>query len=58
LLGRFQFLDQTWHEALTDLGLVDEYQLYFQPVVLGHGKPFFARPWPPLRFAASDLIGR
>jgi dihydrofolate reductase len=43
--------------GLTDLGLVDEYQLYFHPVVLGHGKPFFAGPRPPLRFVASDLIG-
>jgi riboflavin biosynthesis pyrimidine reductase len=25
---------------LTDLGLVDEYRLYFRPVVPGRGKPF------------------
>jgi dihydrofolate reductase len=43
--------------SLTDLGLIDEYQLYFQPVVLGRGKPFFAGPRPPLRLVASDLIG-
>jgi dihydrofolate reductase len=43
--------------SLTDVNLIDEYQLYFQPVVLGHGKPFFAGPRPPLRFVASDLIG-
>ena len=43
--------------SLTDLGLVDEYRLYFRPVVLGRGKPFFAGPRPPLRFVASDLIG-
>ncbi|HEY9451471.1 MAG TPA: dihydrofolate reductase family protein [Bradyrhizobium sp.] len=43
--------------SLTDLGLIDEYQLYLRPVVLGHGKPFFARPRPPLRLVASDLIG-
>ncbi len=43
--------------SLTDLGLVDEYRLYFHPVVLGHGKPFFAGPRPPLRLVASDLIG-
>jgi dihydrofolate reductase len=42
---------------LTDLGLIDEYQLYLRPVVLGHGKPFFARPRLPLRLVASDLIG-
>jgi dihydrofolate reductase len=42
--------------SLTDLGLVDEYRLYFHPVVLGRGKPFFAGPRPPLRLAASDRI--
>ena len=43
--------------SLTDLGLIDEYRLYLHPVVLGHGKPFFAGPRPPLRLAASDRIG-
>lgn len=43
--------------SLTDAALVDEYQLYLHPFVLGHGKPFFAGPRPPLRFVASDLIG-
>lgn len=38
-------------------GLVDEYRLYFRPVVLGRGKPFFAGPRPPLRLVASDRIG-
>src|ERR1700722_14432920 len=42
--------------SLTDLGLVDEYRLYFHPVVLGRGTPFFAGPRPPLRLVASDLI--
>ena len=32
----------------TDLGLIDEYRLYFRPVVLGRSKPFFAGPRPPL----------
>ena len=43
--------------SLTDLGLIDEYRLYFHPVVLGRGKPFFAGPRPPLRLVASDLVG-
>ncbi|RDS78890.1 dihydrofolate reductase [Dyella monticola] len=43
--------------SLTDLGLIDEYRLYLRPVVLGHGKPFFAGPRPPLRLVASDVIG-
>ena len=44
-------------QSLTDLGLIDEYRLYFHPVVLGHGKPFFAGPRPQLRLVASDRIG-
>ena len=43
--------------SLTDLGLIDEYRLYFHPVVLGRGKPFFAGPRPPLRLMASDPVG-
>jgi dihydrofolate reductase len=42
--------------SLTGLGLIDEYRLYFHPVVLGRGKPFFAGPRPPLRLVASDLM--
>ena len=44
-------------QSLTGLGLIDEYRLYFSPVVLGRGKPFFAGPRPPLRLVASDTIG-
>ena len=43
--------------SLTELGLIDEYRLYFRPLVLGHGTPFFAGPRPPLRLVARDLIG-
>jgi dihydrofolate reductase len=44
-------------QSLTDLGLIDEYRLYFHPIVLGKGKPFFAGPRPPLRLLSSDRIG-
>jgi dihydrofolate reductase len=43
--------------SLSDAGLVDEYRLYVHPVVLGHGKPFFAGPRPPLRLVSTDHIG-
>jgi len=43
--------------SVTALGLIDEYRLYLHPVVLGHGKPFFAGPRPPLRLVASERIG-
>ena len=44
-------------QSLSNLGLIDEYRLYFRPVVLGRGNPFFAGSRPPLRLVASDLIG-
>jgi len=44
-------------QSLTDLGLIDEYRLYFHPVVLGRGKPFFAGPRPPLRLVSVDPVG-
>jgi len=43
--------------SLTELGLIDEYRIYLHPVVLGHGKPFFAGPRPPLHLMTHDLIG-
>ena len=43
--------------SLTDLGLIDEYRLYFRPFVFGRGKPYFAGARPPLHFVASDAVG-
>jgi len=43
--------------CLTDLGLIDEYRLYFRPYVLGRGKPYFARARPSLRLIATDPVG-
>ena len=42
---------------LTELGLIDEYRLYYHPVVLGRGTPFFTGQLPRLRLVASDRIG-
>jgi dihydrofolate reductase len=43
--------------SLAELGLIDEYRIYLHPVVLGHGKPYFTGPRPPLRLTAHDRIG-
>ena len=39
------------------LGLIDEYQLYLRPAVLGGGKPYFSAVLPPLRLVGSERIG-
>jgi len=43
--------------SLTRLNLIDEYRIYLHPVVLGHGKPYFAGPRPPLHLHTYDRIG-
>ena len=57
LVGEIEVGGPDLAQSLTDLGLIDEYRLYLHPVVLGHGKPFFAGARPPLRLVASDVIG-
>ena len=57
LAGEIEVAGPELARSLGDLGLVDEYQIYLHPVVLGRGKPFFAGPRPPLRLVASDLMG-
>ena len=44
-------------KSLTELGLIDEYRISLHPVVLGHGKPYFAGARPPLRLKTNDRIG-
>jgi dihydrofolate reductase len=43
--------------SLSELGLIDEYQLYLRPFVLGRGKPYFAAARPPLRLVGTDSVG-
>lgn len=43
--------------ALTELGLIDEYQIYLHPEVIGSGVPFFAKARPQLRLVANEPIG-
>ena len=57
LVGDIAVAGPNLAKSLTDLGLIDEYRLYFRPIVLGRGKPFFAGPRPPLRLVTSDLVG-
>ena len=59
LVGEIQVAGPELARCLTDLGLIDEYRLYFRPVVLGRGKPFFAGPrhpsalWPTIELART-----
>lgn len=57
LVGDIDVSGTVLAQSLTDLGLIDEYRLYFHPVVLGRGTPFFAGARPRLRLMASDRIG-
>jgi dihydrofolate reductase len=57
LAGEIEIGGPDLARSLTDLGLIDEYRLYFHPVVLGRGKPFFIGPRQRLRLVASDMIG-
>jgi dihydrofolate reductase len=36
--------------------LIDEYRIYFRPIVLGSGQPFFVGPRPPLHLVTSELM--
>jgi len=57
LVGEIDVAGPDLARSLADLGLLDEYRLYFRPFVLGHGTPFFAAPRPPLRLVANELVG-
>jgi dihydrofolate reductase len=55
--GEIEVAGPTLAHSLTALGLIDEYRIYLHPLVLGHGKRYFAGPRPPLRLVAHDRIG-
>ena len=57
LVGEIEVSGPDLAASLTGLGLIDEYQIYLHPIVLGRGTPFFAGRRPPLRLAASDPVG-
>ena len=52
--GKIEVAGPDLARSLTDLGLIDTYQIYVHPVVLGHGTPYFGGPRPPLRLMAAD----
>ncbi|GIV72153.1 MAG: deaminase reductase [Caldilinea sp.] len=54
--GEIEVAGPSLAHSLTELGLIDEYRIYLHPVVLSHGKPYFAGPRPPLRLIAHDRI--
>jgi dihydrofolate reductase len=55
--GEIEVAGPNLAQSLTELDLIDEYRIYLHPVVLGHGKRYFAGPRPPLRLASHDRIG-
>lgn len=44
-------------QGLSDWGLMDEYRLVYHPLALGHGRPLFLGPRPPMHLRSSDRIG-
>jgi len=54
--GEIEVAGPTLAQSLTALGLIDEYRIYLHPVVVGHGKRYFAGPRPPLRLVANDRM--
>ncbi|MGO4502469.1 MULTISPECIES: dihydrofolate reductase family protein [unclassified Dyella] len=56
LTGEIEVAGPGLARSLTELGLIDAYQIYLHPVVLGQGRPYFAGPRPRLRLVANDVI--
>jgi dihydrofolate reductase len=54
--GEIEVAGPNLASSLTELGLIDEYRIYLHPVVLGHGKPYFAGSRPPLHLVSADRI--
>lgn len=54
--GEIEVAGPTLAYSLGELGLIDEYRIYLHPVAVGHGKPYFAGPRPPLRLMSHDRM--
>jgi dihydrofolate reductase len=57
LAGRIDVGGPKLAASLAKLGLVDEYQIYLRPFVLGRGAPYFVEARPPLQLVGSDRVG-
>ncbi|HVY88136.1 MAG TPA: dihydrofolate reductase family protein [Hyphomonadaceae bacterium] len=57
LSGEIEVAGPELAHSLGELGLIDEYELYMRPFVVGRGKPFFAGPRPPLRLVSHQRVG-
>jgi dihydrofolate reductase len=55
--GRIDVAGPALAHSLAGLGLLDEYQIYLHPVVIGSGKPYFAGARPPLHLVGCDRFG-
>jgi dihydrofolate reductase len=54
--GEIEVAGPTLAHSLTQLGLIDMYRIYLHPVVVGHGKPYFAGARPPLRLVSHEMM--
>jgi len=55
--GEIEIAGARLANTATELGAIDEYRIYLQPVVAGHGKPYFAGARPALRLDRTQDIG-
>jgi dihydrofolate reductase len=54
--GEIDVSGPNFARSLAEFGLIDEYRLYYHPVVLGSGRPFFVGPRPAMRFVGSEMV--
>lgn len=57
--GEFEVGGPHLAASLTKLGLIDAYNMFLRPVVVGEGegRPFFVGEYPRLRLTANERIG-
>jgi dihydrofolate reductase len=53
--GQIEVAGPTLAASLSEL--IDEYQIYLHPVVVGSGKTYFARARPPLKLIGNEDMG-